>query len=234
MGSVQLASLDDPGAVEAAADHIVDGGVIGFFFNGAYAFLGDADRVDAAEEIFRLKRRPREQTLSLVTDPKYWGEFIDLDAAALARFPLDRVASLHRHLHALGVIYPAHLVGAPRHLIQDGTILNVWTRFEPLIALQAACRARGGRALLGASANRSGEPTYTSPARMQDVFGEELAMIFDEDPSLRPERRKSVSLIDLTGPEPILVRRGNTTEQEVRAALAAVDLAELARDEPVD
>ena len=83
MVAVQLASFDDPGALEAAADNIVDGRVIGFFFNGAYAFLGDADRIDAAEEIFRLKRRPREQTLSLVTDPRYWGEFVDLDAACL-------------------------------------------------------------------------------------------------------------------------------------------------------
>ena len=218
---------DDGEALEAAADRIVDGEVVGFFFNGAYALLGDADRTEAADSIFRLKRRPREQTLSLVTDPRFWGDFIDLDSPPLARFPLDRVARLHDRLHALGVIYPADLAGAPEYLIQDGTILNVWTRYPALIALQEACRARGGRALLGASANLSGEPTYTTTARMVEVFGDELAALFAEDQSVPVERRQSVSLIDLTGTQPVLVREGNTTETEVRDALRHADLGSL-------
>ncbi|MEM7095078.1 MAG: Sua5/YciO/YrdC/YwlC family protein [Actinomycetota bacterium] len=221
------ASPHDHGAIAAAADHIAVGGVVGFFFNGAYALLGDADRPDAADEIFRLKQRPRAQTLSLVTDPRFWGDFIDLDAPALARFPLDRVAELHVRLHALGIIYPADPLAAPTQLVQDATILNVWTRYDPLIALQEACRARGGRALLGASANLSGDPTYTTATRMIEVFGDRLTTIFAEDPAVSPERRQSVSLVDLTGAEPILVRRGNTTVDEVSRALSELDLGAL-------
>lgn len=224
---VQSASPYDPAAVDVAAERIADGSVVGFFFNGAYALLGDADRSDAAECIFRLKRRPREQTLSLVADPRFWDEFIDVDSPALSRFPLERVVGLHERLHALGVIYPADRRSAPPHLIQNDTILNVWTRYGPLIALHEACRARGRRALLGASANLSGEPTYTTAARMHEVFGDELAVIFAEDPTVPEERRQSVSLIDLTGPAPVLVRRGNTTETEVRDAVAAAGLGDL-------
>ena len=134
---------------------------------------------------------------------------------------------MHQHLHALGVIYPADPTRAPEHLVQDGTILNVWTRYDPLIALQEACRAHGGRALLGASANLSGEPTYAAADRMIEVFGDEPVMILAADPAVPDERRQSVSLIDLTGEEPALVRRGNTTETEIRDALGACGLGGL-------
>lgn len=223
-------SPHDPAAIVAAAEHVVDGGIVGFCFNGAYALLGDADRRDAADEIFRLKRRPPQRTLSLVTDPRHWHEFVDLDAPALARFPLDRTSALHERLHALGVVYPADASRAPDHLIQDGTILNVWTRYAPLIDLQEACRARGGRALLGASANLSGEPTYATTQKMTDVFGDEPVMIFGDDPAIPLERRRSVTLIDLTGVEPVLVRRGNTTDDEVGAALTDGGLGSLVTD----
>ena len=195
-----------------------EGQVIGFFFNGAYALLGDVDSADAAATIFELKRRPTSQTLSLVTDPRHWAEFVDLDSPALHRFPLPVAAGLHERLHALGVVYPADPAGAPGALVQDGTILNVWTRYAPLIELQQQCRARGSRALLGASANLSGEPTYVS-VRQMSVFDGRLGAVFEPDDRVPAARQNSVSLVDLSGDAATLLREGNTTEAEVRAAL---------------
>lgn len=62
---------------------------------------------------------------------------------------------------------------------------------------------------------------------MLEVFGDEPVVIFANDPAVPAERRQSVSLIDLTGDEPVLVRRGNTTDDEVAAALDDLDLGEL-------
>lgn len=201
--------------------------MIGFFFNGGYALLGDVDRVAAADAIFELKRRPRAKTLSLVTDPRFWGGFVDLDHPAMTRHPLDRAAALHDRLHAVGIVYPADRAKAPAHLVEDGTILNVWSRYGPLIALQEACRDRGLRALLGASANISGAPTATTIDEMRAAFGDDLPLIVAEDPAVPPNRRQSVSLVDLCGPAPTLLREGNTTEDEVRTALAEVGLGRL-------
>lgn len=220
--------VNDPDDLARAAEEIAAGGIVGFFFNGAYALLGDADRVEAADRIFEVKRRPRTRTLSLVTDPRHWADFVDVSAIALRRFPLDGALALHDRLHALGVIYPAAPTSAPPHLVQDGTVLNVWSRYDPLIELQAACRARGLRALQGASANRSGDATYTTAAEMVDGFGDEVPVVFAEE-EVAPERRRSTSLLDLTGGVPTLLREGNTSEREVAEAVAAVGFGRLVR-----
>lgn len=218
----------DPNHLGVAADAIAAGDIIGFFFNGAYALLGHVDRRSAADRIFELKRRPRAKTLSLVTEPRFWADFLDAGSPALTRFPLPAATSLYENLHALGVVYPAHPTKAPAHLVQDGTILNVWTRYRPLIELQEACRERGVLALCGASANPSGEPTYTTAAQLVASFGDALPIVFAEQSDVPEVRRNSTSLLDLTGDRPILLREGNTTEAEVAAAVAAAGLGRLA------
>lgn len=225
---MQPLSPASPSDIESAADAVLAGEVIGFFFNGAYALLCDADQADAAAQIFELKRRPPARTLSLVCDPRFWPEFVDSSSPALRRFPQERAAALHQRLHAVGVVYPADLGAVPTHLVQDGTVLNVWTNYDPLIELQAACRARGSRSLSGASANLSGEPTYTRLEDMQRVFGDRLGATFDVDHRVPTARQNSVSLVDLCGSTATLLREGNTTEAEVRAAVAALGLGDLA------
>lgn len=218
----------DPHHLRVAADAIAAGHVIGFFFNGAYALLGDADQPEAADRIFELKRRPRARTLSLVTDPRYWPDFVDRASPALSRFPLAAATALYHHLHALGVVYPASPTQAPGHLVQDGTILNVWSRYLPLIELQEACRGRGMRAFCGASANPSGEPTYTAAAQLARGFGAAVPIVFAEQPEVPEVRRNSTSLLDLSGDQPTLLREGNTTEAEIAEAVMAVGLGPLA------
>ncbi|MEL6985766.1 MAG: Sua5/YciO/YrdC/YwlC family protein, partial [Actinomycetota bacterium] len=193
-----------------------------------YALLGDAGQPAAADRIFELKRRPRAKTLSLVTDPRFWAPFLDQGSPALTRFPLRSATALYTRLHALGVVYPAHPTDAPGHLVQSGTILNVWSRYRPLIEFQEACRERGVDALCGASANPSGQPTYTTAAQMARGFGDALPIAFAEQADVPVARRESTSLLDLTGGEPCLLREGNTTEAEVGAASLAVGLGPLA------
>lgn len=217
----------DRNHLNLAADYITQGEIIGFYFNGTYALLGDADQAPAATKIFTIKNRPRAKTLSLVTGPRYWADFIDLEHPALGRFPLEEVSNLYQMVHALGIVYPADLASAPEHLVQQETILNVWSDYEPLIALQQACLQRGIRAFLGASANLSGEPTITKRGEMVAFFGERLPLIFREDDAVPAYRQKSTSLVDFTGDLPMLIREGNVPKAEVQGAMSELGLGQL-------
>lgn len=222
-----------PDHIEEAADLILSGEVIGAFFNGTYALLGDADRQDAADKIFVIKSRPRSKTLSLLTDPIYLSEFIDMTSEAIVRFPVPKIIQLVKRLHALGTVYPAHPTHTPSHLTQAGTVLNVWTDYppdRPIRHLLEACRQRGGRGFLGASANLSGEPTYTHIDQMRQAFGSELPLIFEADPTVPTHRRKSTSLVDFTRLKPTLIREGNVPRSEIEAVLLALGLGRLEID----
>ena len=213
--------------INIAADHLAQGEIIGFYFNGTYALLGDADQATAADKIFKVKKRPRSKTLSLITDPRYWADFIDSDHPAMDRFPLEKISKLYQIVHALGVVYPADPATAPPHLVQEGSILNVWSDYRPLIALQQACRQRGMRAFLGASANMSGQPTIIKRDEMSTLFGERLPLIFDQDEAVPGHRQKSTSLVDFTGALPVLIREGNVPRTEIEAATERLGLGRL-------
>jgi tRNA A37 threonylcarbamoyladenosine synthetase subunit TsaC/SUA5/YrdC len=68
--------------------------------------------------------------------------------------------------------------GAPTHVAQSGTVLDVWTEQPPpapLRQLVRELRRRGKRALAGTSANLTGSPTITEADEVIGVFGQHLA-----------------------------------------------------------
>jgi tRNA A37 threonylcarbamoyladenosine synthetase subunit TsaC/SUA5/YrdC len=142
------------------------------------------------------------------------------------------VQALYQAVHAVGVILPAARPGAPDHLVQAGTVLNVWTEqrpASPLRGLLLELRRRGRRALAGTSANMSGRPTITDPDEVASVFGGRVRLILlDTFEAVPPRRRRSASMVDLTGPVPRLVREGSVAAAELRAELNRLGLGELA------
>jgi hypothetical protein len=125
------------------------------------------DRIRAVEQLIRGE---------IIAD-----EEVDLETRALRYdYPLERVQALQRELHALGVILPAAMPGAPLHVAQSRTILNVWTEQPPdapLRRLVHELRRRGKRALAGTSANLTGQPTITEPDEVVAVFGQRVSAI---------------------------------------------------------
>ena len=138
----EVLNLTDPTHIERAAVYIANGDVIGMYFNGTYAFLGDVDQPSAGDRIFELKQRARSKTLSLVTAPRFLPEFVDMGHAALSRYPIDQIETLYQHVHSLGLVFPADLDKLPSHLVVNGTILNVWTDFAPHGLLLALNRSK--------------------------------------------------------------------------------------------
>ena len=215
-----------------AVQRLLGGELIASGFNGIYVLLGDADDPSVPGKVAWAKRRPRAKGVALVCPPEFLGEHVNLQAPALGendRFA--RVQALQRDLHALGVILPAAVPGAPAHVVQSGTVLNVWTEHPPsapLRRLVGELRRRGRRALAGTSANLSGKPTITDADEVVAVFGQRVSTILLEDfGAVAPGRRRSATIVDLTQPQPRLVREGSVPAGELAAELRRLGLGEL-------
>jgi tRNA A37 threonylcarbamoyladenosine synthetase subunit TsaC/SUA5/YrdC len=224
--------LSEHGDRIRAVERLIGGEIIACGFNGIFVLLGDADDPWVPEKVAAAKRRSQAKGVALVCPPEFLGEHVDLETRALREtYPLERVQALQRQLHALGVILPAAMPGAPPHVVQSGTVLNVWTEqppHAPLRQLVCELRRRGKRALAGTSANLAGKPTITDADEVVAVFGQRVSMIliddFDEVP---PTRRRSASIVDLTQPQPHLFREGSVPADELAAELRRLGLGEL-------
>jgi tRNA A37 threonylcarbamoyladenosine synthetase subunit TsaC/SUA5/YrdC len=230
--TAEILSVHEPADRMRAAAVIADGGVVACAFNGIYTLLGDADDPGVPARAAAAKGRPEAQGLALVCPPEHFGEHVWLDAPVLrSAYAFAAVQELYRSVHAVGVILPAALPGAPAHIAQSGTILNVWTEqrpTSPLRELVRELRDRGRRALAGTSANQTGEPTITTTADVIAVFSSQVDAILLDDFAHVPEaRRRSASLVDLTRPAPRLVREGSVPADDLRATLRKLGLGEL-------
>lgn len=215
-----------------AADRLMAGEVIVSGFNGIYVLLGDADDSSLPEKVASVKLRPQAKGVALVCPPEFLGEHANLTARVSREdYPFARVQALQRTLHALGVILPAAIPGAPGHVVQSGTVLNVWTEQPPnapLRQLVVEFRRRGRRALAGTSANVTGEPTIIDTEDVIRVFGQRVSTILIEDFGAVPlARRRSATIVDLTTPQPRLFREGSVPAEELAAELRRLRLGEL-------
>jgi tRNA A37 threonylcarbamoyladenosine synthetase subunit TsaC/SUA5/YrdC len=231
--TAEALSIRDAGDRARAAATIADGGIVVCAFNGIYTLLVDADAPAAPARATAAKGRSETQGLALVCPPEYFAEHVALDAPVLrSAYRFSQILDLYRSVHAVGVIVPAALPGAPPHLVQSGTVLNVWTEerpSSPLRELVRELRSHGRRALAGTSANRTGEPTITTAAEATALFSERVdAILVDDFENVAEERRRSASLVDLTHPIPRLVREGSVPSDELRTTLRELGLGDLA------
>ena len=226
----QTGEVHDREARAEAAALLAAGDVIVIPFNGIYVLAGDADNPAVAEKIALAKNRPQAKGVALVCPPEFLAEHVATDTSTRAR-KLERAQRLHRSVHALGVILPAAIPGAPTHVCQAGTILNVWTEqhpSSPLRELILDLRSRGRRALAGTSANETGKPTITDADEVKRIFGRRVRMILlDDFASVPATRRRSASIIDLTGETPMLTREGSVTADELWLKFAELNLGTL-------
>ena len=73
-----------------------------------------------------------------------------------------------------------------------------------------------GHPITATSANRSGMPAATTAGRVIDQLGESLDVLIDAGPS--PGRLPS-TIVDVTGPSPILIRAGAVPWERVLESL---------------
>ncbi len=231
--SCQVLQLTDSTHRSRAVDALIDGQIIVLAFNGIFVLVGDADDPRVPEKIAAAKGRPQAKGVALVCPPEFLAEHVALDDPLMrSTYLFDKIQALYGAVHALGLILPAAIPGTPHHIVQAGTVLNVWTEQGPQSSLRQLVlqlRQRGRRALVGTSANLAGRPTITDAVEVQVVFSSRVPLIlletFDRVP---PQRRHSASIVDLTGQTPRLVREGSVTADELRKELRGRQLGELA------
>lgn len=228
----QFLQLAEPAHRARAVEVLLHGQIIVTAFNGLFVLVGDADDPTVLPQLATAKQRPRAKGGALVCPPEFVAEH-SLPPAQLRHLadPFAPIQAVYQAVHALGLILPAAEPGAPPHVVQAGTILNVWTEQPPACPLRQLVlqfRQHGRRALVGTSANRSGQPTITDPTEVQAVFGAVVPlMLLDTFDQVPPQRRRSASIVDLTGAQPRLVREGSVPAAELRRQLRQLHLGEL-------
>jgi L-threonylcarbamoyladenylate synthase len=173
-----------------------------FYALGAAAFSRRA-----VEKIYRLKKREPGKPLPVVASDLNMVEEI---SAALP--PSFRLLAGEFWPGPLTLVLPA-AARLPDFLLGPGRTIAV--RIPPLRWLLELVR-EVGQPLTATSANLSGEKELADPAEVAAVFRGKVDVIVDGGPS--PGGAPS-TIVDLTSPEPRILRLGKIPEVRIRAAL---------------
>jgi L-threonylcarbamoyladenylate synthase len=202
-----------PAAIDAAARWLAAGGVVALPTETVYGLGADATNRDAVAAIFRLKGRPADHPL-----------IVHVAAGAdLSPWTTD-LPDVARRLMAAFWPGPLTLILARTHRVPPevtGGQPTVGLRCpdHPVAQALLAAFARIGSGLVAApSANRFGHVSPTTARHVRDEFGADVGPVIhllDGGPC-----RVGIesTIVDVTGPEPVLLRPGAIGAE----ALAAV------------
>lgn len=200
----------DVAAVERAAAALVAGELVAFPTETVYGLGARADVDAAVARIFAAKGRPAEHPLIVhVAEP---GDGIV--------FASQRPLAARRLIDAfwpgpLTVIVPRALGMAAAAAGGQDTIALRCPVHPVARALLAAARRRGVLGVAAPSANRFGHVSPTRARHVIDEFGDTLPVLDGGDCEVGIES----SIVDCSGPHPVLLRPGVLTRERIEAVL---------------
>ncbi len=197
-------------AITDAAAALRDGRLVAFPTETVYGLGADATNARAVAAIFEAKGRPRFNPLiAHVADAEDAARFADLgpEARALA-----------------AAFWPGALTLVLKKR-PDCTIADLATAGLDTVALRvpshpiarALIRA-AGRPIAAPSANRSGHVSPTTAAHVDADLCDKVAMILDDGPCAIGVES---TVVDVSGPAPVLLRAGGVTREAIEAVLGA-------------
>jgi L-threonylcarbamoyladenylate synthase len=201
-------------AIADAATLLRTGSLVAFPTETVYGLGGEATSDAAVARIFAAKGRPRFNPLIV--------HVADLAAAeTIAVFDCRaRLAARHFWPGPLTLVLPRREANGVSLLACAG-LDTVALRVPAHPAAQALLQAIG-RPIAAPSANRSGRVSPTTAQHVMTELRQEVALILDAGPT--PVGLES-TVLDLTGENPVLLRPGAATFEELAALLGSVDLA---------
>ncbi|MBE3109045.1 MAG: threonylcarbamoyl-AMP synthase [Acidobacteria bacterium] len=211
MTKTRIIGIDPAGEnadpVRAIAAALLEDAVAAYPTETFYALGAAAFSRGAVEKVYRLKRRDMGKPLSVVVS--------DLDMVREISAPLPP------SFRALaGEFWPGPLTlvllaaaRLPDFMLGPGRTIAV--RIPPLPWLRALVREIS-EPLTATSANLSGEKELADPAEVAAVFRGKVDVIVDGGPA--PGGAPS-TIVDLTSPEPRILRPGKISEARIRAVL---------------
>lgn len=209
-GAVVLPA-DDPAAIARAAAVLQAGGLVAFPTETVYGLGADALDAAAVRRIFAAKGRPTDNPLIVhVAEASQARALARTVPAAAERLmslwpgPLTLVLPRADHVPAVTTAgQPTVAVRIPAH--------------PAALALLRAC----GRPIAAPSANRSGRPSPTTAAHVLADLGGVIEVILDGGPCAVGIES---TVVDVTGPVPLVLRVGGLSVEALRAAVGPVDV----------
>jgi len=195
-------------ALDEAAAILRTGGLVAFPTETVYGLGADATNDRAVAAIFEAKGRPRFNPL-----------IVHLPAAAA----LEGIAEVDRRARDVAARFwpgPLSLVlprakASPVSLLCSAGLDSLAVRVPAHpVAMQLLLRV--GRPLAAPSANRSGRVSPTRASHVAESLGAEVSLILDGGPC--PIGLES-TVLDLSGKEPVLLRPGAVTREELEAVV---------------
>lgn len=208
---------DGPGGREQAISVLRAGGVVAVPTDTVYGIAVALDTPGGIERLFAAKRRPPDKAIALlladVEQATSIGELTPA-ATALARafWPGGLTLVVPRRED---VPLPAALTG---DALAPGAIPTVGLRVPDHDAPRALARALGP--LPTTSANRSGEPELPDADSIEAELGGALDLILDGGMAAGGP---ASTVVDCTGPEPVIRRAGAIPADAIEAALRMWD-----------
>ena len=189
-------------AVAAALAALRRGEPVGVPTDTVYGLAADAADTDAIQQLFELKERPADRSIAVLV--------ADLAAAGtLVQFTAQAQRLAERFWPGPLTIVAARRSEAPPHL---GTGATIGVRLPDDVIVRASA-APGPLAVT--SANLHGGPTPATAAGVAELFPA-LRLVIDGGP--RPGASSTV--VDMTGPTPVVLREGPVRLDEILAAVS--------------
>lgn len=199
-----------------AAQALRDGRLVAFPTETVYGLGADATNATAVAAIFAAKGRPQFNPLIVhVTDAQEASRFAVLDTRATALATAFWPGALTLVLKKAADCPIAELTTAGL----DTVAIRVPSRPVARALLLAA-----GVPIAAPSANRSGHVSPTTAAHVEADLGGKVAIILDDGPC---DIGVESTVVDVSGPELLLLRAGGVTRAELETVLGA-PLAEVA------
>ncbi|MEA5076785.1 MAG: L-threonylcarbamoyladenylate synthase [Coriobacteriia bacterium] len=211
MNKVIHVDPENPSAevVNLAATLLKDGGIIVFPTETVYGIGASATSCIGSQEIIDIKMRPKNKPLPWLVD----GE------DALETYGVDVPDYAHRLARAFWpgaltiVVKAADIVA--KEFRDDRDTVALRSPDHPLV--RELIRSNGA-AVVTTSANTSGEPPATSFEELEERIIAAADIVLDGGET--PHKLAS-TVVDCTGPEPVVTRVGPISEAEVMAAAQA-------------
>jgi L-threonylcarbamoyladenylate synthase len=207
-------SLDIQEQIEKGISILKQGGLVAFPTDTVYGLGVWANNQPAVERVYRVKERPQNKALPLL--------LANISQIGEVAEPVPPIAWLLAHNFLPGaltiVLHKSDMV--PDIITAGGITVAVRIPAHPIpIAL-----AQGlGAPIVGTSANLSGKQSALKADEVYSQFGNKIDLVIDGGRC--PGGRES-TVIDVAGEEPVILREGAISREELRQVCGSIILTE--------
>lgn len=197
--------------LQPAADVLERGGVIAYPTETVYGLGADIYNKAAVERIYQIKERSSGKPLSVLLSSQEDVYSICSDIPDFARWLMQRYWP-----GPLTLVFKAS-TGLPEHMAGPGGTIGVRVTSHPIIeALMKLYR----KPITTTSANFSGQPPAVRGRDVERMLGKHIDLLIDA--GICPGRVPS-TVLDATGSEPVVLRQGDITIEQITNCLQGND-----------